>query len=98
MIEQLEIIEVPGGIKLPLEQEDRTELEEMSLVRNLGLHNRREVDASYLAKTQRKGLNPGDLRIIDVNELYIWHELLISLVNESSQQLAVTFVAAPDYP
>ncbi len=98
IIEQLEIIEVAGGIKLPLKQDDRTELEEMGLVRNLGLHNRSEVDAWYLTKTQRKGLNPGDLRIIDVDELYVWHGLLISLVNESAQQLAVAFVAVPDYP
>ncbi len=41
----------------------------MSLVRNLGLHNRWEVDSPYLAKTDRQGFEPGELRTVDVGEL-----------------------------
>jgi len=97
LIEQIEVVELSAGIQFNLINEQRAELKEMALVRNLGLHNRWEVDARYLANTPRQGLQVGELRLIDVDELYQWHRLLMTLVNESASKVAVAFVAAPNY-
>jgi hypothetical protein len=96
--EQLEVLESRLGIPLSLSGNDRTELVEMCLVRNLGLHSRWEVDERYLSQTVRGGYRIGDLRIIDQPELHRWHALLIKLINSSSAGAAKAYVAAPPYP
>ena len=98
IMEQIDVVEFSSGVSLALAEEERTELKEMALVRNLGLHNRWEVDAPYLANTSRRNLESGDLRLVEVEELYQWHKLLIKLVNESASKVGVAFVAAPDFP
>ena len=97
MLDQIEVVELSAGVQLTLTDEQRDELKEMALLRNLGLHNRWEVDARYLSNTRRQGLQLGELRLIDIDELYQWHRLLMSLVNDSASKVAVALVAAPDY-
>ncbi len=97
LVDQIEVVEISAGVKFTLTDDQRAELKEMALVRNLGLHNRWEVDARYLANTRRQGLQLGELRLVDVDEIYHWHRLLIALVNESASKAAVALVAAPDY-
>ena len=58
LLEQIEIVELSAGVQLGLTDQREVELQEMALVRNLGLHNRWEVDARYLERTQRQGLQP----------------------------------------
>lgn len=98
LLEQIEIVELSAGVQFGLTDQQRVELQEMALVRNLGLHNRWELDARYLEKTQRQGLQPGELRLVAIDELHQWHHLLMTLVHESASRVAVAFVAAPDYP
>lgn len=97
LLEQIEVVELSAGIQMSLTDAQRGELKEMALVRNLGLHNRCEADSRYLANTSRQGIQSGDLRLIDIDELYQWHRLLMSLVNESASKVAIAFVVAPDY-
>lgn len=96
--EQLEIMERAVGTILPLAIDERQELREMSLVRNLGLHNRWEIDPQYLRTTTRKGLRIGELRLVGVEELKIWHSLLIKLLTGSGLECAKRFNSAPNYP
>jgi hypothetical protein len=98
ILEQLKIVELASGVKIELRPEDLVELKEMTLVRNLGLHNRWEVDERYIWHTQRKGISVGDVRVIDIDELYLWHRLLIMLVNELARQVAIAFVKTPTFP
>ena len=96
--EQLEIMELVVGITLPLLADERQELREMALVRNLGLHNRWEIDPQYLRETKRKGLQVGELCLVGIGELQSWHSLLIKLLSSSGLECAKRFNAAPDYP
>jgi len=96
--EQLEAIEVAAGIKLVLSEEEKSELQEMTLVRNLGLHNRWEIDTRYLERTIRDGYQLGELRIIEVGELNKWHQAFNKVINAVSTEVALAFVKANDYP
>lgn len=98
LIEQVVTIEAIAEIQLPLTDLERIELNEMSLVRNLGLHNRWEMDSKYLSRTTRCDLQEGDLRVFDRTELHIWHGVLVKLVNGSCLQVAKAFRHAPMYP
>jgi hypothetical protein len=98
LLEQLKVIESAIGIILPLKPDERQELEEMSLVRNLGLHNRWEIDPKYMKKTKREGLQVGELRLVSTGELQDWHSLLIKLLSSSGLECAKRFNNAPDYP
>jgi hypothetical protein len=96
--EQLEVIELAIGVTLRLVADERQELMEMSLVRNLGLHNRWEIDPQYLRETKQKGLQVGKLRLIGIEELQSWHSLLIKLLGSSGLECAKRFNDAPDFP
>lgn len=98
MGEQLEAIEIAAGIKLTLTEEEKSELQEMTLVRNLGLHNRWEIDNRYLERTVKVGYQLGELRIIDVEELNRWHRTFINVIQAISLEVALVFVRANDYP
>lgn len=95
--EQLEIMELAIGVTLPLSADERQALKEMALVRNLGLHNRWEIDFQYLRETKMNGLQVGELRLIGIGELQYWHSLLIKLLSNSGLECAKRFNAAPDY-
>ena len=86
--EQLDILQVSTGIDFGLTETDVIELFEMTLIRNIGLHNRWEIDETYLKKTQKIGLIIGDLRIVEASELQLWHSLLIKVISRSSVELA----------
>jgi hypothetical protein len=98
MPEQLDVFTSILGIDLALSSAELQEIHEMTLVRNLGLHNRWEVDTRYLMHTSRVGYLVGELRIIELLELQHWHSLLIDLVNRIAPKVARDYVAAPRYP
>jgi hypothetical protein len=95
---QLLILEESSGINLNLPLQIFADISEMSLVRNLGLHNRWEVDAFYLSKTSSSVWELRDIRIIEIGELQSWARSLSKLITETSLQIAVKYVGAPDYP
>jgi hypothetical protein len=96
--EQLEAIEIAAGIKFALSEEEKSELQEMTLVRNLGLHNRWEIDTRYLERTVRSGYQLGELRIIEREELFKWHQVFLRVVQATNIEVAMTFVKVNDYP
>jgi hypothetical protein len=96
--EQLLILEESTGINFGLSNTILANVHEMSLVRNIGLHNRWEVDNDYLKKTSSSGWIAGDIRKVEINELQGWSSSLTKLINETSIPIAVKYVAAPDYP
>jgi hypothetical protein len=96
--EQLSIIELATGISLGLEAAEKRELFEMTLMRNLGLHNRWEIDAHYIKQTDRTGLVEGHLRTIQQPELQKWYSLLTKLVSNTALECAKRFRDAPDFP
>lgn len=98
LLDQIDVLENSLGVSLPFSEAERMELEEMSLVRNLGLHNRWEVDEKYLSQTPRRGLQSGELRIVEVTELHHWHGLMIRLINSSCSGVARTYRSASSYP
>ena len=69
----------------------------MTLVRNLGLHNRWEVDEKYLQFSSTKGLGVGDLRLVEVEELHHWHAALVRLILDLTSAVAIRYVDVPDF-
>lgn len=96
--QQLTILEESCGIKFNLSQAILSDINEMSLVRNLGMHNRWEVDHYYLNKTSLSNWNLKDVRLIDIAELRSWSGSLSKLINETSVEIAIKYVHAPDFP
>jgi len=96
--EQLEVIQIAAGVCLSVTDGEKTELQEMALVRNVGLHNRWEVDKRYLERTTRRGYQLGDVRTFEVEELNGWHQMFITIVRATSLEVAQAFATAPDYP
>ncbi|MEW8522510.1 MAG: hypothetical protein AB2552_05605 [Candidatus Thiodiazotropha endolucinida] len=98
ILRQLEIIEATAGVELEISENDKEYLKEMSLVRNLGLHNRWEIDEKYIEQTGRTDVEAGDLRFVEINELNLWHGALINTLGETCRKVAIKFVSAPAYP
>ncbi len=97
-VRQVEALEKAIGVPFEVFKEKRAQLKEMVLVRNLGLHNRWEVDEKYLQLSETKGFALGDLRLIEIDELYRWHGGLMGLIRETSKYIAVRYVNEPSYP
>jgi hypothetical protein len=70
---------------------------EMSLVRNLGLHNRWEVDGYYVKESKTSGWNIGEIRVFEASEIEKWHQGLVWLVKETWPSVAERFKDAPDF-
>lgn len=94
--QQLSVICEAAGIELRLAVEDIDELVEMTLVRNLGLHNRWEVDARYVGRSNRATAHVGELRLVAADELRQWHALLVQVLNASALACAKRYTAVPD--
>jgi len=96
--DQIDILESVTGLSFEIQDSDRRHYNELSLVRNLGLHNRWEVDAHYLDRTEERGFAEGDIRIFDQTELEVWHGAIVRLVGSMTAPVGVRFVEAPAYP
>jgi hypothetical protein len=96
--EQVETIENICSLDFNISVETKQYIKEMSLVRNLGLHNRWEVDQQYLDKTTGKNIwQKGDIRKFDNIELGLWHKSLIDLIDTTWQPIAIKYLSAPMY-
>lgn len=94
---QIEAICDASGFALSLADSEVRELVEMSLVRNLGLHNRWEVDEVYAQRTVTNSPAVGELRVVDAVELQRWHALLIKLLHQTAFNCSGSFHGAPEY-
>lgn len=94
---QIDTLRAVTGLPLNVENSIIAQVAEMSLVRNLGLHNRWEVDERYLQRTTVQGFNIGELREVEISELESWQEALSQLLKETSQSIAKQYVTAPTY-
>ncbi len=88
---QLTILSEATGVQFMLESNTEAAVTEMSLVRNLGLHNRWEVDEYYLSKSSSAGFSLGEIRTVEVAELQGWHSALMQLVNSTSLSIGKRF-------
>jgi hypothetical protein len=99
ILKQMTILEKSCGIKFGLSSDILEDLKEMTLVRNLALHNRWEVDQKYLDNTSnKKHRNVGELRLFDSSELGLWHESLVKLINSTWESIATIYLNVPPFP
>jgi hypothetical protein len=96
--DQLVILGNTCGVNFNIAASTMLAVKEMSLVRNIGLHNRWEVDRFYLSKTLTSGWTVGDIRTVKIDELRSWVSSLTKLLDETSIPIANKYVSAPDYP
>jgi hypothetical protein len=98
ILEQISIVAQVCKLDFGISEKTKQHIKEMSLVRNLGLHNRWEVDQIYLNKTlEQSQLQIGDIRTFDSTELNLWHRSLIDLIGKTCKPVAVQYVAAQTY-
>ena len=99
ILEQITFVEQICNIDFRIPKKTKQHTKEMSLVRNLGLHNRWEVDQIYLNKTsEQRQWQIGDIRTFDSKELAIWHRSLIDLIRKTCKPVAIKYVSATKYP
>ena len=99
ILEQISILERVCNLGFRVPEKTKQYIKEMSLVRNLGLHNRWEVDQDYLDKTsEHNRWQLGNIRTFDVLELKPWHGSLIDLISKTWRPMAIQYVSASPYP
>lgn len=95
---QIATLEKSCGVGFGISGGELGSLKEMSLVRNLALYNRWEVDQKYLDSTSnKKRWNIGQLRLFDSSELGLWHQSLLGAIKKSWQPIAIKYVNAPSF-
>jgi hypothetical protein len=94
---QLDAISKATGQQVSIEASDVGELAEMAQVRNLGLHNRWEIDERYVKLSGIDSSALGELRVVNTSELQRWHSLLIKLLHQTAFNCARSFRDAPPY-
>ena len=96
--QQVDVLKEATGLPLPFKQENRAALKEMTLVRNLGIHNRWEVDLEYKEKSEfGPAWAVGELRTVTGQELEIWERALIQLIRDTAHPIAFQYDPAPDF-
>ena len=94
---QIEIIINETKIPFRIDSETIDLVEEMHLVRNLGMHNEWEVDNTYLKYTKTNKFKLGEKRTFDVAEITKWHSAFIQLINTLSTEIAIHYATVPSY-
>ena len=97
VLQQLEIIEKSCDVSFDITPGQRSHFKEMTLVRNLGVHNRWEVDRHYLEKTDTGPWETNQIREFDETELNPWHGRLLRIVNNTSKHLSRRLLDAPEF-
>lgn len=98
IVDQVRILEESCGVCLGCSSSTVDAAREMTLTRNLGIHNRWEVDARYAAESTSGPWKVGEIRIICQDEIWAWHGALLQLISGSWSPVAQAFRAAPDFP
>lgn len=96
---QLDILRQATGLPLTIDITMMKAAQEMSLVRNLGLHNRWEVDEVYIKNSSHSGnWTVGEVRLVHASELVAWRAALSQLLIGTWSPIAQLFVNVPNYP
>ncbi len=95
---QLDILSIAAGAHFAIDPASLEDLKEMSLVRNIGLHNRWEVDRDYLSKSAQKKYGLGEIRNIEIQELYRWYQVWLSTILRVTSSISVKFTMVPKFP
>jgi hypothetical protein len=98
MLTQIDLLQTACGLSFEIAPRDLEMLREMSLVRNLGLHNRWEVDENYLAHSSVTRFGVGEVRIFDEEELTAWYSSLLTAIRKTGKDVAIKYVNVPEYP
>jgi len=98
MSDQLKCMQDAVGRQLELTESDRELVAEMSLVRNLVLHNRGEVDRHYLKHTKQTSWRVGQSRTVEWKEAARWHVALTRSVTATNPAVSEVYASAPSYP
>jgi hypothetical protein len=97
--QQISLLSLVTGINLKLSQSTDEAIQEMTLVRNLGIHNRWEVDRLYLNRSANAAnWELGDLRTISGDEVELWERSLITLIRDVAFPIAFKYGTLPSYP
>ena len=94
---QIEIIKSETGVSLNVDSDTLDLVEELHLVRNLGMHNEWEVDDTYLRKTKTKNMKLGDKRVFEIAEITKWHAAFLQLIGTLSSEIAIRYAQVPKY-
>jgi hypothetical protein len=94
---QIEIIKNETGILLSIDNDTLDLVDEIHLVRNLGMHNEWEVDETYLKKTKTKNMKLGEKRVFGISEITKWHSAFLQLIGMLSSKIAIRYAQVPKY-
>lgn len=96
--QQLDLLARAAGVEFGIPDHRLEAIREMELVRNIGTHNRWEVDQHYLDRTSTTGWALGDVRKFDVSEFQDWHAAILKVIDATTSRIAVRFKDAPPFP
>ena len=95
---QIAVLERATGVSLMPTADSVDAITLMTHVRNLGIHNRWEVDQLFLDSHPNCGFQVGDLRLVQLSELEVWRKALGDLVTATAVEVGKRYVSAPTYP
>jgi hypothetical protein len=95
--QQIDSLGHAAGVDFDISADTRDSLAELSLVRNLGVHNRWEVDEAYLSHSATDAFKLGETRLFDGVELQQWRDDLMEAVGSITARLGSRFNKAPEF-
>jgi hypothetical protein len=95
--DQISILKASTGVPFSFQEDSVDLIEEMNLVRNLGMHNEWEVDEDYLKKSRIKNWKIGRKREFNMPEIEKWHSALLNVISVSANDVARNYAKAPKY-
>jgi hypothetical protein len=95
--DQITILSEATTLTFGLSADILSNLREMDLVRNLGMHNQWAVSEYYRQHAIDRNREIGSLREIDIKELEIWQQAITSSIQATSTVVAKQYVNVPDF-
>jgi hypothetical protein len=95
--DQINVLEEASGNAIKITDAFINDVNEMVLVRNLGVHCQWEVTAHYLKSTKTIGWSIGDVREVSPSELEVWRDALYSIISDTSRHFAQMYAKVPDF-
>ena len=95
--DQINVLEEASGNAINITDSCINDVNEMVLVRNLGVHCQWEVTAYYLKTTMTTGWSLGDVREVSPNELEEWRDALYSIISDTRSHFAQMYAKVPDF-
>jgi len=95
--DQMHVLEEASGNTLQISDSCINDVNEMVLVRNLGVHCQWEVTAHYLKSTKTIGWSLGDVREVNPSELELWRAALYNIISGTCRHFAQMYALVPDF-